>query len=330
MSGVFQLAHKRVWVAGHTGLVGSALMRRLHSEPCTLLTATRGQLDLTQQIQVHRWMAAHRPDVVFLAAAKVGGIGANATLPADFLYNNMMIAANVLRASHETGVQKLVFLGSSCIYPRDCPQPIREEYLLSGALEPTNEAYALAKIAGLKLVQYYRSQYGRDFISVMPCNLYGVNDRYDPDYAHVIPALIHKMHCAKTAGVDHVMVWGSGAPLREFMDADDLADALVFLAQQYSEAEPINIGTGAEICIRDLARITAEIIGFQGEIRFDSARPDGTPRKVLDTSRLTRLGWSPKLCLKDGINKAYQDYKGRYWDDNSTGDHASDLSRRAG
>jgi GDP-L-fucose synthase len=299
------LEGKRIWVAGHRGMVGSALCRRLASEPCEVITAGRETLDLTRQAEVEAWMADTRPDAVILAAARVGGILANDTRPAEFLHENLAIEANVIHAAHLAGVEKLLFLGSSCIYPKHAPQPIPEEALLTGPLEPTNEWYAIAKIAGIKLVQAYRRQHGADFISAMPTNLYGPGDNYDLETSHVLPALLAKAHAAKRAGETDLEIWGSGTPLREFMHADDCADGLVFLLQHYSDAAPINLGTGEEVSIADLARMVMRVVGLEGELRHDTAKPDGTPRKLMDSTRLHALGWRPSIPLEDGIARVY-------------------------
>ena len=317
----YSLQGKKVWVAGHNGMVGSALLRRLSSEGYDILTVNKSELDLRNQAGVNTWMAAHKPDVVIIAAAKVGGIMANGENPAAFFYDNMMIATNIMHAAYEQNVERLLFLGSSCIYPRDCAQPIKEEYLLTGALEPTNEAYALAKIAGLKMAGYYRTQYGCDFISAMPCNLYGVGDMYDAQNSHVIPAIMMKAHAAKMRGDNILTLWGSGSPLREFMYADDLADVLVNLLQKYRNAEPINVGTEQEITIRDLAKIICEVVGYEGQIEFDTSKPDGTPRKVLDNAKMNALLSKDKICQKNGkydmkirLAQCYKDFLGRYDD----------------
>lgn len=302
---IFEFAGKRVWVAGHRGMVGSALMRRLASEQCELLTADRRSVDLTRQTSVENWMERERPQVVFLAAARVGGILANSSRPAEFLYDNLMIAANVIEAARRTGVQKLVFLGSTCIYPREAAQPIREEALLTGPLEPTNEWYAVAKIAGIKLCQSYRRQYGCDFIAAQPTNLYGPGDNYDLAGSHVVAALIRKAHEAKAAGRRSMTIWGSGSPLREFLHVDDLADALVFLARHYCGEEIVNIGSGEEVSILELANIVSGIVGFDGSIEFDHSKPDGTPRKLCDVSRLRALGWGRARGLGEGLADAY-------------------------
>lgn len=300
----YQLAGKRVWVAGHRGMVGSALVRRLERENCEILTVNRTDLDLTDRPAVKRWMEQHRPNAVIVAAAKVGGILANNSYPVDFLLDNLLISTAITTGAHETGVEKLLFLGSSCIYPKMAPQPIREEALLTGPLEPTNEWYAIAKIAGIKEVQAYRQQYGRDFISAMPTNLYGPGDNYDLQSSHVMPALIRKVHAAKASG-EPVTVWGTGTPRREFMYVDDCADACIFLMQNYSDASHINIGIGEDIAIIDLTRLVMEVIGYDGEIVTDPSKPDGTPRKLMDNSRLTAMGWRAKTGLRDGIARAY-------------------------
>ncbi|WP_295530986.1 GDP-L-fucose synthase [Novosphingobium sp. Chol11] len=305
---VFDLAGKRVFVAGHRGMVGSALVRRLAQEQCTLLTASRAQADLRDQAAVFRWFAQERPEVVVLAAAKVGGILANDTYPADFLYDNLMIEANVIEAARLHGTAKLLFLGSSCIYPKFADQPIAEEALLTGPLEPTNEWYAVAKIAGIKLCQAYRRQHGCDFISVMPPNLYGPGDNYDLASSHVLPALIRKAHEAKLAGASAITIWGTGTPLREFLHVDDLADACVFLLQAYSDAMPINVGAGEDISIGALTDLVCEIVGFAGAVERDPTKPDGTPRKLLDARRMAALGWTPRIGLRDGIAVAYQSF----------------------
>ncbi|WP_271439833.1 GDP-L-fucose synthase [Pontixanthobacter luteolus] len=307
----FQLAGKRVFVAGHRGMVGSAIVRRLASEECELLTASRAELDLLDQAAVHDWFAQNRPDAVFLAAAKVGGIKANSEAPADFLHDNLSIQTNVIEAAHRHDTGKLLFLGSSCIYPKLATQPIAEDALLTGPLEPTNEWYAIAKIAGIKICQAYRRQYARDFISAMPTNLYGPGDNYDLDTSHVLPALIAKAHHARQAGESDLAIWGSGTPLREFLHADDLADALVFLMKNYSEEEHVNVGSGDEITIAGLARMIMGIAGLDGELRCDPARPDGTPRKLLDISRMTQLGWSRTIPLSEGVAAVYRDYASR-------------------
>ncbi|GLR91084.1 GDP-L-fucose synthase [Bradyrhizobium iriomotense] len=304
----FELKGKTVYVAGHRGMVGAALMRRLAQEDVRLVTVERNEVDLRDQAQVFDWFAKARPQAVFLAAAKVGGIVANNTLRAEFLYDNVAIAANVIHAAHQTGSEKLMFLGSSCIYPKLAPQPLREDSVLTGPLEPTNEPYAIAKIAGIKMVEAYRSQYGRDFISVMPTNLYGPGDNYHPEHSHVVAALMRRFHEAKLSGAASVVVWGTGTPRREFLYVDDMADACVHLMKTYSSAELINIGTGKDIAIAEFARVVADMVGYRGEITFDTSRPDGTPRKLLDVSRLTELGWRAKTSLADGIRRAYEAY----------------------
>ncbi|WP_039574572.1 GDP-L-fucose synthase [Sphingopyxis fribergensis] len=304
----FELKGRRTWVAGHRGMVGQALVRRLAREECELIEAPRERVDLRRQAAVEEWMEEARPDVVFVAAAKVGGIHANDTRPAEFLYDNLMIEANIIEAARHVGTSKLVFLGSSCIYPKFAPQPINEDALLTGPLEPTNEWYAIAKIAGIKLCQAYRQQYGLDFISAQPTNLYGPFDNFDLTSSHVLPALIRKAHEAKQAGAQDFTIWGSGKPLREFLHVDDLADALVFLAQNYSAPEIVNIGSGDEIAIGDLAEMIGRAVGFEGTILRDASKPDGTPRKRLDTSKLEGLGWRASIDLKDGIDDVYRWY----------------------
>jgi GDP-L-fucose synthase len=304
----FELAGKTVFVAGHGGMVGAALVRRLAREQVELQTAGRRELDLRDQAAVFGWFAAQRPQVVFLAAAKVGGIVANNTLRAEFIYDNLAIAANVIHAAHLNGVEKLMFLGSSCIYPKLAPQPLREDSILTGPLEPTNEPYAIAKIAGIKMVEAYRSQYACDFINVMPTNLYGAGDNYDPEYSHVVAALIGRFHEAKISGAANVVVWGTGTPRREFLYVDDMADASIHLMKHYSGDELVNIGTGEDITIAEFARVVAAAIGYEGAISFDPSRPDGTPRKWLDVSRLAALGWQATTSLEDGIRLAYRAY----------------------
>ena len=301
---IYRLAGKRIWVAGHNGMVGSALVRRLASEDCEVLTVERSELDLTDQRAVLGWMHNHRPQAVFLAAARVGGIHANDTRPVDFLRDNLLIETAVFTGAESVGVEKLLFLGSSCIYPKHAPQPLREEALLTGALEPTNEWYALAKIAGVKLAQAYRKQFGCDFISAMPTNLYGPGDNYDLSGSHVLPALIRKVHEAKEQGAA-VEIWGTGSPLREFLYVDDCADACIHLMEHYSGEMAINVGSGEEISILDLTRLIMDVIGYQGEVVNDLTKPDGTPRKLLDSSRLESLGWTPRTALREGITKAY-------------------------
>jgi GDP-L-fucose synthase len=302
---MYSLAGKTVFVAGHRGLVGSALVRRLEGEGCEILTATRAELDLCDQAAVRAWMRDRRPDAVFLAAAKVGGILANATYPTDFLYENLMIEANVIEAAFRADVGKLLFLGSSCIYPKFAEQPIVESSLLTGSLEPTNEWYAVAKIAGIKLAQAYRQQHGRDFVSVMPTNLYGPGDNFDLNSSHVLPALIRKAHEAKRSGAKEMVIWGTGSPRREFLHVDDCADACVHLMKTYSEAEHVNVGSGEDIPIYDLTRLVCDVVGFEGEIVRDPSKPDGTPRKLMSADKLRGLGWAPKVPLRDGVAATY-------------------------
>lgn len=304
----FLLAGKRVFVAGHNGMVGSAIMRRLRSEQCEILTASRAELDLTRQAAVERWFAANKVEVVILAAAKVGGIQANDEQPADFLYENIAIEANVIHSAYQTRVAKLVFLGSSCIYPKYAAQPISEDALLSGELEPTNQWYAVAKVAGLKMCEAYRIQHGCDFISAMPTNLYGPGDNFDLRTSHVLPALIRKAHEAKIAGSPEMTVWGTGKPMREFLYVDDAADAIVHLAKHYSERSHVNVGCGHDLSIRDLAETVCRVVGYAGKLVFDSSKPDGTPRKLLDVSKLFATGWRPKIDLETGIEQTYKSY----------------------
>ncbi len=297
----------RIYVAGHTGLVGSAIVRALRAKGYqNLLLRTHAELDLRNQAAVADFFNQERPDYVFLAAARVGGILANATYPAEFIYDNLMIQTNVIHNAYLTGVKKLLFLGSSCIYPKFAPQPMREEHLLSGKLEPTNDAYAIAKIAGIKMCQSYRKQYGANFIAVMPTNLYGPNDNFDLETSHVLPALIRKFHEAKRDHKPEVVIWGTGKPRREFLHVDDLARACLFLMENYDDEEIINIGVGEDITIQELAEMVKEVVGYQGRIVYDRTKPDGTPRKLLDVSRIFRLGWRPKINLKDGIRMTYQ------------------------
>ncbi|MCC9624273.1 GDP-L-fucose synthase [Thalassospira sp. MA62] len=306
MSTLFDLKGKRIFVAGHRGMVGSAIVRRLDQEDCTLLTATRDELDLTNQKAVHDWMATHKPDVVIIAAAKVGGINANNILPVDFLYDNLMIETNLINAAHQIAAQKVLFLGSSCIYPRMAPQPISEDALMTGPLEPTNEWYAIAKIAGIKLCQAYRRQYGRDFISAMPTNLYGPGDNFHPEHGHVPAALIRRFHEAKQNNAPKVEVWGTGTPLREFLHVDDMADACVFLLKTYSGDDHINVGSGDELSIADFAQTVKDVVGYDGDLVFDPSKPDGTPRKLLGLDRLHALGWKHQISLMDGLSQTYQ------------------------
>ena len=304
----YRLAGRRVWVAGHRGMVGSALLRRLADEGCEVITAGREELDLRDPAATGRWLAAHRPDVAFVAAATVGGIVANDSNPATFLYDNLAIETSVIHQAHVAGVQRLVFLGSSCVYPQLAPQPIPETALLTGPLEPTNEWYAIAKIAGIKLCQAYRRQHGADFISLMPCNLFGPNDNFDPENSHLMAALIRKIDAAVRENRDSVELWGSGTPRREFLHVDDLADACVFAAERYSGEEPLNVGSGEDRSILELAQTVAGIVGFRGGFVLDRSRPDGTPRKLLDVSRIAELGWRPRLDLEEGLRRTYAWY----------------------
>ena len=308
MEDSFNIAAKTVWVPGCKGMVGSALVRRLQREDCKIFATDRRDCDLMDYGQVDRFYREHAPQLVFLAAARVGGIHANATYPADFIHQNLAINCNLIHLAAKHSVQKLVFLGSSCIYPRDCPQPMRETYLLTGPLEPSNQWYAIAKIAGLKLCQAYRRQQGCDFISVMPTNLYGPNDNFHPEDSHVPAALLSRFHHAKLSGASCVTVWGSGKPLREFMHVDDLADACLFLLKNYSAEEPVNVGTGLDISIMAFAQMLAEIIGYNGKLRFDHSKPDGPMQKLLDVSRLRQLGWQHSIGLREGLQRYYQWY----------------------
>lgn len=301
----YDLSGKRVYVAGHKGMVGSAIVRKLAREGSTVLTSERST-DLREQAAVREWFAANRPDAVFVAAAKVGGILANDSYPADFLYDNLMIEANLIEASRESGVEKLMFLGSSCIYPKLAPQPITEDALLTGPLEPTNEWYAIAKIAGIKLCQAYRRQYDCDYISGMPTNLYGPGDNFDLASSHVLPALIRKAHEAKQAGADQIEIWGTGSPRREFLHVDDCADACVFLMKDYSGEEHVNVGSGSDVTILELTRMVCEAVGFEGEIVHDTSKPDGTPRKLMSGEKLRAMGWEPSIALPDGIASTYR------------------------
>jgi GDP-L-fucose synthase len=296
----------RIWVAGHKGMVGSAIVRALESRKADVLTVDRSDVDLRDQVAVHAWVSANKPDVIIIAAAKVGGILANDTCPADFLYDNLAIQSNIIHAAHETNVDRLVFLGSSCIYPKFAPQPIREEALLSGSLEPTNEWYAIAKIAGIKLCQAYKRQFGRRYVSIIPCNLYGPNDNFDLATSHVLPALIRRFHEAKRDGRDGVTLWGTGKPLREFLHVDDLAEGVVLVCEKYDGSEPINCGAGTDVTVRELAERIAGIVGYTGSIAFDREKPDGTPRKLIDSRRITALGWRPKIDLDEGISRTYR------------------------
>ncbi len=317
-----------IFVAGHRGLVGSAIVRRLkHQGFGRILTATRQELDLRNQAAVNEWFRTNRPELVILAAGTVGGILANSTRPAEFIYDNLMIHASVVHAAHLCGVKRLLYLGSSCIYPRECDQPIQENELLSGPLEPTNEPYAVAKIAGIRLCQAYREQYGCDFISAMPTNLYGPNDNFDQASSHVLPALLRRFHDAKMAGEKEVVVWGTGLPRREFLHVDDLADACLFLLRGYDEASHINVGTGKDLTIKELAEMVREIVAPEIALRFDSSKPDGVPRKLLDVSRIHALGWSHRVDLRDGIESTYAWLQANY--DVAT-DQAPELSRTGG
>jgi len=305
---LFDLKGARVFVAGHKGMVGSALVRRLASERCEVLTVDRALVDLNRQAETERWLAEAKPDAVIVAAAKVGGIFANEQFPADFIADNLAIALNAIHGAYLARVKKLLFLGSSCIFPKHAPQPMTEEMLLTGPLEPTNEWYAIAKIAGIKLCQAYRQQYGVDFISAMPTNLYGPGDNYHPEHSHVPAALIRRFHEAKENNVPAVTVWGTGSPTREFLSVDDLADACVFALKHYSGAQFLNVGTGQEITIRDFAHLVREIVGYRGDLLFDASRPDGMPRKVLDVSALAALGWRAQTPLREGMAAAYADF----------------------
>lgn len=306
MSGqTYSLSGKRIWVAGHRGMVGSAIVRRLQSAQCEVLTVDRRELDLLDQAAVRAWMAKSAPDAIFLAAAKVGGILANDSFPADFIYQNLVVETNVIDAAHRADVAKILFLGSSCIYPKLADQPIREDSLLTGPLEPSNEWYAIAKIAGIKLAQAYRRQYGRDYISAMPTNLYGPGDNFDLQSSHVLPALIRKADEAKKAGAADITIWGSGTPRREFLHVDDCADACVYLMEHYSSDEHVNVGSGEDITILDLAKLVCDVVGFEGEITRDSSKPDGTPRKLMSSARMRAMGWEPVIGLREGIASTY-------------------------
>ena len=303
----------KIYVAGHNGMVGSAILRNLDKRGYSnIVTRSLGELDLKDQAATRKFFAAEKPEYVFLAAAKVGGIMANDTYRAEFLYDNIMIEANVIDAAYRSGVGKLMFLGSSCVYPRLAPQPIKEESLLTGPLEPTNEPYAVAKIAGIKMCDAYRSQYGADFVSVMPTNLYGPGDNYDPQNSHVLPALIRRFHEAKLSGAPGVTLWGTGTPMREFLHVDDMADATVFCMLEYSEAGPVNIGSQSEISIRSLAEMIRDITGYGGEILWDPSKPDGTPRKLMDSSRLYGMGWRPSIPLEKGIRQVYEEFSANF------------------
>jgi GDP-L-fucose synthase len=321
---LFPLQGKRVFVAGHRGMVGSAIVRRLALEDCEVITAGRDALDLKRQDQVDRWIEEVRPDAVFMAAAKVGGILANDSYPADFLYDNTIMAANVVEAAHRHGVRKLLFLGSSCIYPKHAPQPIAESALLTGPLEPTNEWYAIAKIAGIKLCQAYRRQHGDDFIAAMPTNLYGPGDNFDLNSSHVLPALMRKAHEAKLRGDKSLTIWGSGTPRREFLHADDCADAVVHLMKTYSDAEHVNVGSGSDVTILELAELVCEVVGFEGSIVRDLSKPDGTPRKLMSADKLQGAGWRPRIDLRDGIAATYA-----WFLEHRAGDQAAPALRTA-
>ena len=305
---LFDLRGKRIYVAGHHGMVGSAIVRRLRSEHCTILVEDRQSLDLTRQAETERWLERMKPDVVVVAAARVGGIAYNNAYPVDFLADNLAIELNLIRGSHAAGVSKLLFLGSSCIYPKLAPQPMTEDMLLTGPLEPTNEWYAVAKIAGIRLAQAMRKQFGADYISVMPTNLYGPGDNYHPEHSHVPAALIRRMHEAKLASMRSVTIWGTGKPYREFLFVDDLADACVFVLKSYSDMDFLNIGTGQDITVAEFARLVGEVVGYTGELAFDTTRPDGAPRKLLDVSKLSALGWRARTDLRTGLAAAYRDF----------------------
>lgn len=300
------LKGKRLWVVGHRGMVGSALLRRLQNEGCELLTVDRQKLDLRCQHATETWMMEHKPEIIFLAAATVGGIFANNSRPAEFIYDNLLIASNIIHAAYKHNVEKLLFLGSSCIYPKFAEQPIAESALLKGPLEPTNEWYAIAKIAGVKLCQAYRKQYGCNFISAMPSNLYGINDNFHPEYSHVLPAILRKAHLAKVNQDKNFIVWGSGKVRREFLYVDDLADALVFLMENYSASEHINVGVGKDVTIEELTQLVSKVVGFKGGIVYDSSKPDGTPRKLLNIEKLQSLGWQAKTSLEEGLQLSYE------------------------
>jgi GDP-L-fucose synthase len=308
-SKIFDLAGKRIYVAGHRGMVGSAIVRRLAGVPCEVITAGRAEVDLERQEQAERFLAATKPDVVIVAAARVGGIHANNAYPAEFISENLAIARNTVHGSHQAGVKKLLFLGSSCIYPKLAQQPMREEELLTGSLEPTNQWYSIAKIAGIKLCQGYRRQYGADFISVMPTNLYGPGDNYHPENSHVVPALIRRFHESKQNGVPIVKVWGTGKPLREFLFVDDLADACVFVLEHYSDEQHVNVGSGEEATIAEFAQLVADVVGYRGELTFDPSRPDGVARKLLDSSKLAGMGWRARTSLRAGLERTYAEFQ---------------------
>ncbi len=305
---LYEIQDKTIWVAGHNGMVGSAIIRRLARENCKILTVDSKTLDLRRQEEVERWIKINKPNIIIDAAAKVGGIHANTAMPAEFLYDNLMVEANIIHAAHQTGVEKLILLGSSCIYPRASTQPISEDQLLTGPLEKTNEWYAIAKIAGVKLCQAYRQQYDNDFISIMPTNLYGPGDNFDPNFSHVPAALLDRFHEAKLHQQNTVKIWGTGTAMREFLHVDDLADACLFLLQYYSNTDPINVGTGMDISIADFADMISKVVGYKGSIQFDTSKPDGTPRKLLDTTKLKNLGWRPRISLIEGLGRYYKWY----------------------
>jgi GDP-L-fucose synthase len=325
---VYPLKGKRIWIAGHRGMVGSALKRRLAREDCEVVTVDRATLDLTRQREVEAWLASVRPDAIVLAAAKVGGILANDSHPTEFLYDNVTIAANVIASAHRVGVARLLYLGSNCIYPRLAPQPIVEEALLTGPLEPTNEAYAIAKIAGVKLCQAYRRQFGRDYVAAMPSNLYGPGDNFNPNTSHVLPALIRKAHDAKRLRLPAMTIWGSGAPRREFLHVDDCADALALVLQVYSAAAPINVGSGEDLTIRELAELVAKTVGYDGPIAVDRSKPDGTPSKLMSGARLAALGWRPRIGLEAGIADTYAWFLAHAAQANETLDEVREVGRR--
>ena len=310
---MYELAGKRIWVAGHTGMVGSAVCRRLETEDCEILTVPRAELDLLRQSDVEAWCAQEKPDAVIVCAARVGGILANDTYPADFIYQNLTLETNIIHSAYKTGVEKLIFLGSSCIYPKHAPQPIPEDAILTGALESTNEWYAVAKIAGIKLCQAYRKQHGCDFISAMPTNLYGPGDNFDLETSHVVPALLRKCHEAHINGQEHMEVWGTGAVRREFLHVDDCADGIIFLLRNYSDHDHVNLGSDDEISIADLAQLICDTVGFSGELQFDTSRPIGTPRKKLNTEKMTNMGWRAQTKLNVGLDLALQDMIARYF-----------------
>ena len=310
---MYELAGKRIWVAGHTGMVGSAVCRRLKTEDCEILTVPRAELDLLRQSDVEAWCAQEKPDAVIVCAARVGGILANDTYPADFIYQNLTLETNIIHSAYKTGVEKLIFLGSSCIYPKHAPQPIPEDAILTGALESTNEWYAVAKIAGIKLCQAYRKQHGCDFISAMPTNLYGPGDNFDLETSHVVPALLRKCHEAHINGQEHMEVWGTGAVRREFLHVDDCADGIIFLLRNYSDHDHVNLGSDDEISIADLAQLICDTVGFSGELQFDTSRPGGTPRKKLNTEKMTNMGWRAQTKLNVGLDLALQDMIARYF-----------------